>query len=90
MQEKWITPMDSEKIRSKLVVLEPGEEVGEHITQDREEVLVVLEGEATIIIEGETRELNGKAVYIGKNKKHNVLNNSDKALKYVYVTALHK
>ena len=89
MKEKLITPKTARKIRSRIVTLNPGEDVGYHVTKDREEVLIVLEGKAKVVVEGNTKKLNEKqAIYIGNNKRHNIFNNSAKPLKYIYVVAL--
>ena len=81
---------DTTRIKSGLVVLVPGEEVGTHVTHDREEVVIVLEGAATVECEGdETREVAaGHLVYIGRNKQHNLINKGSSTLRYVYIVAL--
>lgn len=84
-----IKPPESERINSGMVVLENGEEVGEHITHKREELIIILQGQATIILEGkETLAKENSFIYIPENKKHNVKNNSSQTLKYIYIVAL--
>ena len=84
-----IKPPESQKIKSGLVVLQKGEEIGEHITKNKEEVIVILQGRALVEIEGkpaQTVEANN-FVFIPENKKHNLKNESPEILKYAYVVA---
>jgi len=84
-----IKPPLSKQIKSGLVILQPGQEVGEHMTDKREEIIVILEGVATIIVEGETQSVGSNSiVYIPENKKHNILNKGKKILRYVYIVCL--
>jgi quercetin dioxygenase-like cupin family protein len=80
---------DSIRYSSGIVVLKKGEEVGEHKTDNVEEVIVVLEGETTIFVEGKKyKKLKSPSVvYIPQNVVHNVVNNSSKVLKYIYITS---
>jgi quercetin dioxygenase-like cupin family protein len=74
-------------MRSGLVSLKPGEEIGEHSTDSREEALVVLEGQARISCLG-CPELSASAaalVYIPPHTRHNVKNTGTAQLKYVYI-----
>lgn len=85
-----IKPPESQKIKSGLVVLQKGQEIGEHTTDGKEEAIVVLQGRALVEIEGELPQTveAGNLVFIPENKKHNLKNESDEILKYVYVVAL--
>jgi mannose-6-phosphate isomerase-like protein (cupin superfamily) len=80
---------DSIRYSSGIVVLKKGEEVGVHKTDNVEEVIVVLKGEATIFVEGKKyKKLKSPSVvYIPPNITHNVINNSSKVLKYIYITS---
>ncbi|HOU36874.1 MAG TPA: cupin domain-containing protein, partial [Candidatus Omnitrophota bacterium] len=40
-------------MRSGYVVLQPGESVGEHSTQDKEEAVIVLEGSVQVVADGQ-------------------------------------
>jgi len=84
-----IKPPRSEKIKSGLVFLKKGEEVGEHITDNREEVIIILQGEALVILENQKRVVKeNNLIFIPKNKKHNIKNKYNKILKYIYVVSL--
>ena len=84
----WLTPPVSTNIKSGYVLLHKGEEVGEHETIDKEEVIYIIEGEATVTIEG-NREMAeaGSMLYIPPHKKHNIKNESDEVVKYIYVVS---
>ena len=83
-----IAPPDSGVMKSGCVVLKPGEEVGEHMTENKEELIVVLQGKAKVISDGKSVEAGeNTAVYIKSGKLHNVINDSGAVLRYIYVTA---
>lgn len=87
----WLKPPVSNNIKSGYVILHTGEEIGEHITDKKEEVIYIVEGEAKITIEGvEEYAESGSMIYIPPQKKHNVKNESDENLKYIYVTSMFK
>jgi len=70
------------------VVLRKDENIGEHITDNVEEVLVILDGEANIIINREKMVKGEKdsIIYIGPNTLHDVKNTGSKILRYIYIT----
>ena len=75
-------------IKSGYVILKKGEEIGEHITDKREELIVLFQGEAKIVCEGRESIVEApSAIYIEPEKKHNVINAGDMDLKYVYTVA---
>ena len=68
------------------VYLKPGDECGEHSTNDREEMLVFLSGRGQAII-GDNKALEvgqGKILYIPPQTLHNIKNTSDKPLSYIF------
>ena len=90
--EKRIPVLDcsnSNKMKSGIVILKPGEDVGCHNTNNREELIIVLEGRAKVEIESKPFEQveSDSAVYIPPNTEHNIINNSDKTLRYIYVVS---
>lgn len=77
-------------IKSGHVVLQPGENIGEHVTEEKEEVIIVLKGKAMIICGNDDEPLiaaERSVVYIGPETKHDVKNIGDSALEYVYVVS---
>ena len=86
---KIVNPPKSRYIKSCRVILKQGESVGEHITEKREEIIVVIKGKAELILNGKTVILNsGDVQYIGEGVIHNIINNSENILEYVYVVCL--
>lgn len=82
-------PPESRSMKSSKVVLSPGEEVGEHVTERKEEIIIVLRGTATIVKENKNfRVCETESHYIGEGIKHNVINATKKPLEYVYVVNL--
>ena len=76
-------------MHSGLVSLQPGEEIGEHSTDSREESLVILSGEAEIHCTGYPAFSASAAalVYIPPHTRHNVRNAGKGRLKYVYIVS---
>ncbi|MBU0591524.1 cupin domain-containing protein [Candidatus Micrarchaeota archaeon] len=77
-----------EKISSGCVCLAPGEEIGVHSTECGEEILIILEGEATIEFNGndESKKIKqDECAFVPQNTLHNIKNLSNNALRYVYV-----
>jgi len=77
----------SYRLRSGLVTLPPGESVGEHSTEDHEELVIALSGKGEIEAEGLGRANfgEGQVAYNPPNTKHNVINTGNRPLKYIYV-----
>ncbi len=75
------------QMRSGQVILEPGQEIGEHTTGVREEAIVFLTGKAQVfsdkaeplLAEGNT------VVYMPPDTKHNVKNTGKDTLRYIYI-----
>lgn len=76
-------------LKSGLVNLAPGEAIGSHSTEAREEVLVILEGKAGVAC-GESQELEAAApamVYIPEHTVHDVANRGQGPLRYIFIVA---
>jgi mannose-6-phosphate isomerase-like protein (cupin superfamily) len=87
--ELLIKPPASRMLKAGRIILSPGEEVGEHITEKREELIIVLKGTATLIKETEILKLKEHEThYIKEGIKHNIKNNSGKELEYIYVVSM--
>jgi quercetin dioxygenase-like cupin family protein len=76
-------------MKSGYVTLKPGESVGEHKTEAKEESIIIFEGRAEVIVEGKLMFTAGKEslVYIPPETNHDIRNSSDGPLRYVYVVA---
>jgi len=74
------------KVRCGCVHLAPGENVGEHSTGNGEEVILVLEGEARVMANGESHRLcKDECILIGEGISHDVFNcAAGKNLVYIY------
>ena len=82
---------DSSKkgLRAGLVVLKPKESIGEHKTGHKEEVIVILNGSATIYY-GKNKKIKAPRdtfAYIAPETSHDVKNSGSKSLRYLYITA---
>jgi len=76
-------------MRSGLVTLQPGQDVGFHNTGRHEELIVVLQGDAEVEAEGLGRQkiADSHVVYIPPGTKHNVFNVGSQPLRYIYIVA---
>jgi mannose-6-phosphate isomerase-like protein (cupin superfamily) len=83
---------DSAKIkglRCGLVTLRSKESIGEHVTKNKEEAIIIIKGSATIHF-GKKNQLKARQnsfVFIPPETVHNVENSGSKILQYVYITA---
>jgi len=83
-----VSPAEARAISSSCVRLEPGAAVGAHTTEGKEELLFVLEGEATLRIGGgDTTVGAGHVAFVPPDVLHDVVNEGPGRLTYVYVTA---
>jgi len=77
---------DSNQIHSGYVMLQPGEEVGEHSTESGEEVIVIFDGKAEVIAGEQVEVVEAPSVVLVRaHTVHDVRNASVTPLKYVYV-----
>jgi len=87
--ETIVSRSQSSQLHSGYVMLESGKEVGEHATEDEEELIVVVEGKGEVVSEGRTETVEAPCVVlIPAHAVHNVRNTSKDLLKYVYVLPL--
>lgn len=79
-------------MRSGLVVLSPLKDVGEHSTENFEELIIPLEGQGKMLINGKEYFFSkDKILHINTHTKHNVFNISKKdMLRYIYIVADNK
>lgn len=90
--EKYVPVLNSENasiLKSGLVTLKPGESVGAHNTEKKEELILILEGSG--IIEtgttGSQTVRQGQVAFNPPETEHNVINNGPGLLRYLYVVA---
>ena len=84
-----VSRYDSHQLHSGYVVLEPGKDVGEHTTEGREELIVMVEGKAEVTSNGHAETVEAPCVVlVHAHTVHDVRNTSKVLLKYVYVLPL--
>lgn len=85
-QELLRPGLQSLGMRAGRVALEAGQDCGQHSTEDHEELLIFLCGKGLLVTsEGHQLEVGqGKVAYIGPQTEHNVINNANTALVYIY------
>jgi len=82
-------PPESMVMKSGAVALQPGTTVGKHNTEGYEELLIVLEGEGSLLL-GESQQLEmktGSVLYCPPDTEHDVRNTDSGILRYIYVVA---
>lgn len=83
-----LKPPRTKGLHSGRVFLNPGCDCGVHNTGPREEMLIFLSGKGRAIIEKKTFPVEaGNFTYIPPNTEHNILNDSDEPLIYVFCVA---
>ena len=76
-------------MKSGLVQLTPGQDVGLHSTKQNEEMLIFLEGQGEVEMEGYVSlPVNGgQTAYVPPETKHNVRNTGSIPLKYIFIVS---
>lgn len=76
-------------LASGLVTLKSKESVGLHNTKNKEEVLIILQGQAQVFYgkRSKIKVKNNSFVYIPPQTDHDLKNVGKTILKYVYITA---
>jgi mannose-6-phosphate isomerase-like protein (cupin superfamily) len=79
----------SKVMRSGLVCLQSGQDVGSHNTGKHEELLVILDGTGEVEIEGFGRQSIRKdcVAFIPPATQHNVFNIDSTPLRYLYIVS---
>jgi mannose-6-phosphate isomerase-like protein (cupin superfamily) len=86
-----VVAADSKYLRGRVEIKKPGEETGAHVTEGKEEVIIVLEGTATVYYgKARLKVREGYSLFIAENILHNVRNEGRKPLRYVYVRSVAK
>lgn len=76
-------------IKAGHVILKPGENVGEHTTAEREEIIIVLKGKGEARVDKETILKIGKnsLLYIPLQMSHDIKNTGKTILEYIFITS---
>ncbi len=87
--ERIVAPPTSRQLKAGRVRLNPGEVVGAHRTTQREEVIIILEGEVTLFVEGVPERLaRGMVRYLPEGLLHDVKNERDTLAEYIFAVSL--
>ena len=80
---------DTSALHSGMVCLDPGKSIGNHSTNDGEEVIIVLNGEGEMSFDDyETLKMaEDFLIYCPSHTEHDVKNTGNETLKYVFVVA---
>jgi mannose-6-phosphate isomerase-like protein (cupin superfamily) len=64
-----------------LMALQPGEEIGEEVHEDRDQFFRIEEGEGEVVIDGQRTEVgDDDAVIVPAGARHNLINSGDEPL----------
>jgi quercetin dioxygenase-like cupin family protein len=83
-------PPQSVFMRAGKVVLQPGESVGKHSTEGKEELIIILDGEGEFLY-GDNHSLafhSNAVLYCPPMTEHNILNTGETSLQYIYVVSM--
>lgn len=82
-------PPETASMRSGLVTLAPGASIGRHDTGKNEEMLVPLDGEGELRIDGHAPVVikPGLITYAPAHTAHDVTNTGAKPLRYIFIVA---
>ena len=81
--------LGSHGIKAGHVALKPGEQIGEHSTDGKEEVIIILKGRGVAII-GKKNILNidkDVVLYIRPDINHDIKNTGSESLEYIFITS---
>ncbi len=86
--QSLLKPPKTHGLHAGRVYLKPGSDCGWHTTGTNEEILVFLTGKGQAIIGDKTFAVEkGKIVYIPPQIPHNIINNSNEPLVYIFCVA---
>jgi mannose-6-phosphate isomerase-like protein (cupin superfamily) len=69
------------KLQLVLMALQPGEEIGEEVHEDRDQFFRIEEGEGEVVIDGKRTSVEEDyAIVVPAGARHNLINSSDEPL----------
>jgi mannose-6-phosphate isomerase-like protein (cupin superfamily) len=78
----------NENCQVVLMSLEPGDDIGEEIHANEDQLLVFVDGEAEVVLDGKSQRVeDGAMVSVPAGTRHNVINMDDEALKLYTIYA---
>ncbi len=83
-------PPSTVRMKSGLVSLNPGESVGAHNTNDKEELIIVMEGSGEMTFNGynSIKLSRGGNAYCPPHTEHNIINTGNEILRYIYIVSI--
>jgi mannose-6-phosphate isomerase-like protein (cupin superfamily) len=67
-----------------LMSIKPGEDIGEEVHPDNDQLLVIIEGEGTVVLDGEEDLFEaGDAVLVPAGTRHNFITKGDSPMKII-------
>ena len=86
--QSLLKPPKTHNLHSGRVYLKPGSDCGQHTTGSNEEMLVFLAGQGQATVGEKTFAVGkGKIVYIPPQTAHNIINNSNEPIVYIFCVA---
>ncbi len=86
--QSLLKPPKTNNLHAGRVYLKPGSDCGEHTTGTNEEMLVFLSGKGQAVIGDKAFAVGkGKITYIPPQTPHNIINNSNEPLIYIFCVA---
>lgn len=86
--QRLLAVPQTQGLKSGKVHIKPGDDCGIHSTEDREEILVFLQGKGKVFLgkeQGSTIHVGlGRVAYIPPNTVHNVKNTGSEPLIYIF------
>ena len=88
-KESLISKDENQPFRSERIILSKGEEVGWHITHEREEIIFITKGTASFMDDsGKTFLSTGDSHIVSEGIRHNIANEQEEDLEYVYIVKI--
>lgn len=86
--QSLLKPLKTLNLHAGRVYLKPGSDCGQHTTGTNEEMLIFLSGKGQAVIGDKTFAVGkGKITYIPPQTLHNIINNSNEPLIYIFCVA---
>ncbi len=83
--QSLLKPPKTKGLHSGRVFLNPGFDCGQHNTGKQEEMLIFLSGKGLAVIDKKSFPIEaGNFAYIPPDTEHNIVNNSDEPLIYIF------
>ena len=73
-----------DEVQVVLMSIEPGSEIGEEVHDDEDQLVMLVEGQGKVVLDGEESDFNeGDMVLVPKGTSHNFITEGDDAMKII-------